>query len=231
MMYLKEIIQTVNRFIQKHRILLRLKAKFPDSFIHIDTQITDQVVLGKGTSIRAGVVLRGDCKIAKATFCNGPSTIAASQGSRVEIGSFCSIANNVSIFSGNHSMTTPSSFQTSAGKYSNIFGGITGKCKDIVIGSDVWVGAHVVVVGGVDIGHGAVIGAGSIVTKDIPPYAIAVGNPAAIVRYRFSEPTIQWLLRLKWWEWSDSKICRNKLYFECDLNTTSTLEVEDLIND
>ena len=68
------------------------------------------------------------------------------------------------------------------------------------IGNDVWVGANVLIMRGVTIGDGAIIGAGSIVTKDIPPYAIAVGAPARTIRYRFPPETIQRLLHIKWWD-------------------------------
>ena len=68
------------------------------------------------------------------------------------------------------------------------------------IGNDVWVGAGVVVLKGVTIGDGAVIGAGAVVTKDVPPYAIAAGNPAQILRYRFDAKTIARLLLVRWWD-------------------------------
>lgn len=75
--------------------------------------------------------------------------------------------------------------------------------KDIHIGSDVFIGANVTILDGVTIGDGAIIGAGAVVSKDIPPYAIAVGCPIKILRYRFSEKIIQKLLEIKWWDSSD----------------------------
>lgn len=70
----------------------------------------------------------------------------------------------------------------------------------VTIGNDVWFGASCLVLKGVDIGDGAVVGLGSVVTKDVPPYAIVAGNPARILRYRFPEPIITRLLRTKWWD-------------------------------
>ncbi|MEO1008331.1 MAG: CatB-related O-acetyltransferase [Planctomycetota bacterium] len=67
------------------------------------------------------------------------------------------------------------------------------------IGSDVWIGAHVVARRGVTIGHGAIIGAGAVVVRDVPPYAIAGGVPARVIRLRFDERTIERLLELEWW--------------------------------
>ncbi|XXQ68060.1 CatB-related O-acetyltransferase [Neisseriaceae bacterium B1] len=69
-----------------------------------------------------------------------------------------------------------------------------------IIGNDVWIGAKVCIVSGVKIGDGAVIAAGSVVTKDVPPYSIVGGVPAKVIRYRFAEQQIEQLLKLKWWD-------------------------------
>jgi SAM-dependent methyltransferase len=71
---------------------------------------------------------------------------------------------------------------------------------DVEIGSDVWIGGNATILAGVKIGHGVVIGAGAVVTKDVPDYAIAVGIPARVQKYRHSESVIKKLLALKWWE-------------------------------
>jgi acetyltransferase-like isoleucine patch superfamily enzyme len=81
---------------------------------------------------------------------------------------------------------------------------------DIVIGNDVWIGAHATILSGVTIGDGAVVGACSVVAKDVPPYAVAVGNPARVVKHRFSDEVIGRLLAIRWWEWSPEKITENK---------------------
>lgn len=80
------------------------------------------------------------------------------------------------------------------------------RSKKVHIGHDVWLGHNVVVMGGVTIGNGAVIGSGAIVTKDIPPYAIAVGNPARVIKYRFDDKTIENLQKISWWDWDNEKI-------------------------
>ena len=72
--------------------------------------------------------------------------------------------------------------------------------ESVTIGNDVWTGHNVNIMGGVSVGDGAVIGAGSVVTRDVPPYAIAVGVPAAVKRLRFPEKTIERLLQSRWWE-------------------------------
>ena len=78
--------------------------------------------------------------------------------------------------------------------------------RQIIIGHDVWIGHGATIMGGVKIGNGAVIGARAVVAKDIPPYAIAVGNPARVIKYRFDEVTIKKLLAVKWWNWDKEKI-------------------------
>jgi virginiamycin A acetyltransferase len=79
----------------------------------------------------------------------------------------------------------------------------------VIIGHDVWIGQSTTIMGGVKIGNGALIGANSVVAKDIPPYAIAVGNPARVIKYRFDEETIKKLLAIKWWNWNLEKIAEN----------------------
>jgi len=78
--------------------------------------------------------------------------------------------------------------------------------KQTFIGNDVFIGANVTVLDGVTIGDGAVIGAGAVVTKDVPPYAIAVGVPAIVVKYRFAEKQIEELLKIKWWNFEGEKL-------------------------
>lgn len=79
----------------------------------------------------------------------------------------------------------------------------------IIVGNDVWIGQGATIIGGVKIGSGAIIGTNAMVTKDVPPYAIAAGNPARIVRYRFDAATIQKFMAIRWWNWGIKKIYRN----------------------
>ena len=78
--------------------------------------------------------------------------------------------------------------------------------KTTHIGSDVWIGSRVIIPGGITIGHGSVIAAGSIVTKDMPPYSIAAGAPAKVIRYRFTPDIIDSLLKIQWWNWPEKTI-------------------------
>jgi len=76
----------------------------------------------------------------------------------------------------------------------------------IVIGNDVWIAENVKIKQGVTVGDGAVLATECFVTKDVPPYAMVGGNPARIIKYRFTETQIETLLDLKWWNWEDTKI-------------------------
>jgi acetyltransferase-like isoleucine patch superfamily enzyme len=71
--------------------------------------------------------------------------------------------------------------------------------KGIAVGSDVWIGGHCCIMGGVTIGHGAIVAYGAVVTRDVPPFAVVGGVPAKIIRYRFSEAVIARLLAFEWW--------------------------------
>lgn len=86
------------------------------------------------------------------------------------------------------------------------------KLKPINIGNDVWIGNNVIIFGGLTIGDGAIIGAGAIVTHDVPPYAIVVGVPAKVLRYRFDEKTVADLLKLQWWNLPESVIATLPLH-------------------
>jgi Acetyltransferase (isoleucine patch superfamily) len=80
------------------------------------------------------------------------------------------------------------------------------------IGSDVWVGREARILAGVHIGHGAAVGAYSVVTKDVRPYAVVVGNPAREVRRRFTDEQVDAMLSIAWWDWPEEKILENVYY-------------------
>jgi acetyltransferase-like isoleucine patch superfamily enzyme len=87
------------------------------------------------------------------------------------------------------------------------------------IGAATWVGDNVTILEGVEIGNGAIVGAGAVVTKSVPAYAVAVGNPARVLRYRYPEAIIELITPVEWWTWSDEKLRANKDLFEIDLTT------------
>ena len=126
----------------------------------------------------------------------------------LRVGCFCSIANGVTIFlGGNHRTdwitTYPFSVFRTGAKHIK---GHPASRGDVIIGHDVWIASGAVILSGVRIGDGAVIGASSVVSHDVPPYSIVAGNPATVVRMRFCEEDIFILQSLKWWNWDDTKI-------------------------
>ncbi len=90
--------------------------------------------------------------------------------------------------------------------------------KKLDIGNDVWIGCNSVIARGISVGDGAVIGANSFVNKNIPPYAIAVGSPAKVIKYRFNEEVIDILKDIKWWNLPPEKIKQCKKYFLQEIN-------------
>ena len=136
-------------------------------------------------------------------------------GDKLQIGKFCSIACGAKFLftSANHTQKSLSTypFPIFFDEWDLDVEDITSawdRKGDIIIGNDVWIGYEAVIMSGVTIGDGAIIGARSVVTKDIPPYTIVGGVPARQIRRRFSEETIAALLELKWWNWPREKIAR-----------------------
>ena len=129
-----------------------------------------------------------------------------------EIGKFCAISWDVTINAVSHPY---SNLSISAFPYVPYVGDFVKeriqKYSEVKINNDVWIGANAVIMPGVKIGNGAVIGAGSVVTKNVPDYAIVVGVPAKVIKYRFSEEIIKELLELKWWDW-DKEVIKNNIY-------------------
>ena len=80
---------------------------------------------------------------------------------------------------------------------------------DTVVGNDVWIGYEALIMPGVTIGHGAIVASRSVVTTDVPPYAIVGGNPAVVIKSRFAPPIVEELLRIAWWDWPIAKVSRN----------------------
>ena len=97
-------------------------------------------------------------------------------------------------------------------KYASVYGQL-GNNRPVEIGSDVWIGWNAVIMPGITVGDGAVIGAGAVVTHDVPPYTVVGGVPAKMIRKRFSDDDIEKLLKIRWWNWSDEKIQENLEYF------------------
>lgn len=150
-----------------------------------------------------------------------------------DIGAFCSIAADCTIGGASHPITWIS---TSPVFYSgrNVFGKnfsdnnfeSYAKTK---IGNDVWIGSKCLIKGGISIGDGAIIGMGSVVTHDVPPYEIWAGNPAKFIRKRFDDETIRHLQKIQWWDFPEEKLhCVGKYFDSPDLFINKMKKDDDL---
>lgn len=124
-----------------------------------------------------------------------------------EIGKFCSIADNLQLIAkGAHMIDWVTTYPFRALWKMNVPLHELPSTSPIIIGNDVWIASNVKIKQGVKIGDGAVLATESFVTKDVPPYAVVGGNPARVIKYRFSEEQIKSLLEVKWWDLEDDDI-------------------------
>lgn len=146
------------------------------------------------------------------------------------IGAFCSLASGTTIGGGGHPVdwvsSSPVFYQKKNVLKTNFAVASFDEYARTTIGNDVWIGSHCQIKGGVTIGDGAIVGMGSVVTKDIPPYEIWAGNPARCIRKRFDEETIAKLLEIKWWNWEESKLHKYGKYFNDPQQLFAKLEEE-----
>lgn len=137
-----------------------------------------------------------------------PRVWSWNEDATLKIGKFCSIAAGVEIFLGGEHHTDWIStypFNIAINGISGIHGHPYTK-GDVIIGNDVWIGHGALILSGIKIGNGSVIAAKSVVTKDVDPYSIVAGNPARLIRFRFSKEVIEALERIEWWNWPLSQI-------------------------
>lgn len=136
-----------------------------------------------------------------------PRILFWKEGAPLRIGRYCSIAEEVEIYLGGiHNPQLISTYP-----FSRLLGTGTGDEHllhkgGVTIGDDVWIGRHAVIMPGINIGSGAVIAAGSVVTHAVPPYTIVAGVPSRVVRLRFTQDVIDQLLKIAWWNWPDAEI-------------------------
>jgi acetyltransferase-like isoleucine patch superfamily enzyme len=171
---------------------------------------------------------RNDCIIGDYTYGN-PEILEWNDGKKLCIGKYCSIAEGVKIFlGGNHRVdwltTYPFNIINDNFQNAKDIKGHPASKGDVIIGNDVWIGYGAVILSGVTIGDGSVIGAFTVVSKNVDPYSIVVGNPMKEVKKRFSADVIDKLLALKWWDWEINKINDNvKILCSNDISKIDSL--------
>jgi acetyltransferase-like isoleucine patch superfamily enzyme len=177
------------------------------AFVDFNSTVSLDCRLGEFVKIFPGAKL-GSCTIARCTYLTENCNIT-----RTKIGPFTSIGPEVLCGLGKHPVNYVSTYpgfysdKVSGSKWFEVnhpFG--TSDKPKVTIGADVWIGARAIIIGGITIGHGAVIAAGAVVTKDIQPYAIVGGVPAKLIRFRFEKEVIEKLLDSKWWELPEEQL-------------------------
>ncbi len=158
---------------------IRVKSKH----VNVKARIGSHSIIMEGSVIDAMSELGKYVYVGKYTYIT-----------KAKIGNYCSIANNVSIGQGEHELDKLS---TSSLFYDDAYKTLTQ--KECIIENDVWIGVDSIIKRGVRIGNGAVIGANSVVTKDVPNFAIVAGVPAKIIRYRFEDNMAKMICESKWW--------------------------------
>jgi acetyltransferase-like isoleucine patch superfamily enzyme len=208
---LKNIINGWKHFFSTNLQLARLQHKYPNSHFYKGAQIHNTTF--EGNNIVFNDVLLESCCIGRHSYIQKHSRIF-----NAAIGRFCSIASGVSIAPGIHKTdrvsthpvfyiyNTPLTKKFAAKDAFEI-------SQKVNIGHDVWIGENAIIIDGVSIGSGAIIAAGAIVNKDVAPYSIVGGVPAKVLKYRFDEQTINALMKMEWWNYSDEWLEANHLLF------------------
>lgn len=200
------------------RSSINFNIKLLDDFKYGDIRNSEVHIteMGNGCTI-SKTISYGDIRLGNFVSINGPGTILHAEDGKIEIGNFCSIAQNVSIQQFNHNIKRPTSYAMEYTFFSHNFSDDCDSKGDIIIGDDVWIGSNVSILSGVRIGRGAVIGAGAVVTKDVEPYSIVGGVPAKKIKMRFPEEKIKKLEKSQWWTWNTEEILKKKKFFLSDV--------------
>ena len=175
-------------------------------------KVSKDIVLGKNVTIGKKSIISRNVSIGDYSYINtqfGETYI----DSNVQIGKYCSLAPNICIALGNHNISNVTTHPILYDNYYHFVSENKPKIDDnikTIIGNDVWIGANSNIRRGIKIGNGAVIAMNSVVTKDVPDYAIVAGIPAKVIKYRFSKSNIDMLLDFKWWD-KDEKYIKNNI--------------------
>jgi acetyltransferase-like isoleucine patch superfamily enzyme len=190
------------------RILYRLYgATLRYRFRHIILKAVLKIEYGELYSGTLRKIFRDYHKVSVGIYTHGGCFVPGAFDKYTSIGRYCSVASPVRVTNRNH----PMKFKSTHGLFFNPELGLaeidTIRYLPLEIGHDVWIGHNAIILPSVrSIGTGAVVGAGSVVNKEVPPYAVVFGCPARVIGYRFSKETIRELLASRWWEKSLEEI-------------------------
>ena len=209
--------------------------------IYLDTSIRNSVIGGGSVISDRAVIISSDigekveigrdCSVIYASFGYGSYLNNGSVVKFTKVAKYCNLSWHLSIGGSNHNYKAACMYTDSWWKRTFDVGEGLEPVSDeeyTTIGNDTWIGAKANIIRGVKIGDGAVIGASSVILHDIPPYAIAVGNPAQIIKYRFDEKTIERLLKIKWWDWDVEKVKFAANFLRGDLNEEKLMRLEEI---
>jgi virginiamycin A acetyltransferase len=179
----------------------------------LNSEVTFPIPMHKGTCFLKNIIQNPNIRVGDFTYYHDFEDVHHFEknvryhfgwlGDCLQIGRFCQIASDVTFLmnGGNHAIgpsTYPFWVFSGTEEPLNLSEAFKG---DIVVGHDVWIGYKATILSGVHIGNGAIVGANSLVTKNVPPYTIVGGNPAQTIRQRFSDEMIQWMQANQWWHW------------------------------
>jgi len=194
-----------------------------EAFLEAPVRVYDLVLIDKNT------------KIGSFSYINRATTVF----NGTEIGRYCSIGKYCELGVIDHPLdwlsTSPFQYKIEKQfpnyeKYVKDFPQLKMKYpKKTIIGNDVWIGSYVVIKRGVRIGDGAVIGAGAVVLDDVPPYAIVVGVPGKVIKYRFTKEQIDKLLKIKWWNFPIDRL-KGIRFNNIDIAITSLENIKNSIS-
>lgn len=181
--------------------------------------------INKNCILKGDIFLDDDVYIGKNCYLEGKINIGKRTNlvrdieliGNIKIGKYCAIARNV-VFQGRDHPMYRAAIQLRF--YDEIIENEKFWIRKgpILVSNDVWIGTRAIILSGVKIGNGAVIAAGAVVTKNVKPYEVVGGVPAKHLKWRFPEKIREQLLDIKWWDWDEEKIKRNKKFFTANLN-------------
>lgn len=169
-----------------------------------------------------------DCVTVGQYTYGGINVLTYNNENVLQIGHFCSIAENVKfILSGDHKVNTVSTFPFKVKVMNEDLEGISK--GNIIVKDDVWIGYGATIMSGVEIGQGAVVAAGAVVTKDVPPYAIVGGVPAKVIKYRYDKDAVEFLMQLDYARLNKNMIFTHKNMLYQEIDRFSITELKDIL--